>query len=63
MVNAGLAVMVSMESLVTEDLRVLGSDQGFPPLPSMNLHLLRNPLMASPITACLADYIIEGFRL
>jgi hypothetical protein len=55
--------MISMESLVTEDLRVLGNEEGFPPLPSMNLHLLRNPLMASPITECLAEYIIEGFKL
>lgn len=62
-VSAGLAAMVSMESLVTDDLRVLGSDDGFPPLPSMNLRLLRNPLMASPITDCLADYIVEGFKL
>lgn len=62
-VSAGLAVMVSMESLVTEDLRVLGSEEGFPPLPSMNLRLLRNPAMSSPITECLADYILEGFRL
>ncbi len=62
-VNAGLAVMVCMESLVTDDLRILGSDEGFPPLPSMNLHLLRNPAMTSPITECLADYILEGFRL
>ena len=54
--------MVSMESLVTEDLRVLGKDEGLPPLPSMNLHLLRNPQMSSPITDCLAEYIIEGFR-
>lgn len=29
----------------------------------MNLRLLRNPLLASPITDCLADYIIEGFKL
>ncbi|MCZ2996056.1 hypothetical protein NYY81_18670, partial [Acinetobacter baumannii] len=31
-VNAGLAVMVCMESLVTDDLRILSSDDGFPPL-------------------------------
>ncbi len=62
-VSAGLAAMICMESLVTEDLRVLGSDEGFPPLPSMNLHLLRNPQMTSPITECLAEYIVEGFRL
>jgi DNA-binding transcriptional LysR family regulator len=62
-VSSGLAVMVSMESLVTEDLRILGSEEGFPPLPSMNLRLLRNPAMASPITECLADYILEGFKL
>ena len=62
-VSAGLAAMVSMESLVTDDLRVLGSDKGFPPLPSMNLRLLRNPQMTSPITECLAEYIVEGFKL
>jgi DNA-binding transcriptional LysR family regulator len=62
-VSAGLAVMVSMESLVTADLRVLGSELGFPTLPSMNLHLLRNPQITSPITECLAEYIVEGFRL
>ena len=62
-VSAGLAAMVSMESLVTDDLRVLGGDEGFPPLPSMNLRLLRNPQMTSPITECLADYIVEGFKL
>jgi DNA-binding transcriptional LysR family regulator len=62
-VSAGLAAMICMESLVTDDLRVLGSDEGFPPLPSMNLHLLRNPHITSPITECLAEYILEGFRL
>ncbi|WP_439862796.1 LysR family transcriptional regulator [Pseudomonas antarctica] len=62
-VSSGLAIMASMESLVTEDLRVLGSAEGFPPLPSMNLRLLRNPAMTSPITDCLAQYILEGFRL
>ncbi len=29
----------------------------------MNLRLLRNPQMTSPITECLADYIVEGFKL
>jgi len=62
-VSEGLAVTVSMESLVTDDLRVLGSDEGFPPLPSVNLRLLRNPAMTSPITECLAEYILEGFKL
>ncbi|OPB05714.1 LysR family transcriptional regulator [Pseudomonas fluorescens] len=62
-VSAGLAVTVSMQSLVTDDLRVLGSDEGFPPLPSVNLRLLRNPAMTSPITECLAEYILEGFKL
>lgn len=61
-VGAGLAAMVMMESLVTDDLRILGSDDGFGPLPMVNLRLLRNPAMASPITECLAEYILEGFR-
>ena len=54
---------VMMESLVTEDLRILGSDEGFGPLHTVNLRLLRNPSMSSPITECLAEYILKGFRL
>ncbi|WP_226475248.1 LysR family transcriptional regulator [Pseudomonas sp. MWU16-30323] len=62
-VGAGLAVTINMESLVTEDLRILGAADGFPPLPSVNLRLLRNPRTTSPITECLAEYILEGFKL
>ncbi len=62
-VGAGLAVTINMESLVTEDLRILGTADGFPPLPSVNLRLLRNPRTTSPITECLAEYILEGFKL
>ncbi|MFC6298444.1 LysR family transcriptional regulator [Pseudomonas sp. CCM 7893] len=62
-VGAGLAVTVTMESLVTEDLRILGAAEGFPPLPSVNLRLLRNARTTSPITECLAEYIIDGFKL
>jgi DNA-binding transcriptional LysR family regulator len=62
-VGAGLAVTVMMESLVTDDLRILGSDEGFGPLHTVNLRLLRNPNITSPITECLAEYILEGFRL
>lgn len=62
-VGAGLAVTATLESLVTDDLRILGAAEGFPPLPSANLRLLRNPRTTSPITECLAEYILEGFRL
>ncbi|MGY2377253.1 LysR family transcriptional regulator [Pseudomonas sp. SDO524_S393] len=62
-VSSGLAITASMESLVTDDLRILDSAEGFPPLPSVNLRLLRNPGMTSPITDCLAEYILEGFKL
>ncbi|MFC6339598.1 LysR family transcriptional regulator [Pseudomonas sp. CCM 7891] len=62
-VGAGLAVTATMESLVTEDLRILGTAEGFPALPSINLRLLRNPRTTSPITECLAEHIIEGFKL
>ncbi|MGY2289615.1 LysR family transcriptional regulator [Pseudomonas sp. SDO528_S397] len=62
-VGAGLAVAATLESLVTPDMRILGEAQGFPPLPSANLRLLRNPRTTSPITECLAGYIIEGFKL
>ncbi|WP_191486985.1 LysR family transcriptional regulator [Pseudomonas sp. FEN] len=62
-VSAGLAVTAQLESLITPDLRILGEAEGLPQLPLANIMLLRNPNKPSPITECLAEHIVEGFRL
>ena len=60
-VSAGLAVTAQLQSLIGGTLRVIGENEGLPQLPLANVMLLRNPHSQSPITDCLADYIIEGF--
>ncbi|SEN07320.1 LysR substrate binding domain-containing protein [Pseudomonas sp. ok272] len=62
-VSAGLAVTAQLESLITADLRILGEDEGLPLLPEASIMLLRNPHRPSPITECLAEHIVEGFKL
>lgn len=62
-VSASLAVTAHMGSLVTDDLRVLGAADGMPELPAASIMLLRHPQKNSPITECLAEHIVEGFRL
>lgn len=62
-VGAGLAVTAQLQSLVTQDLRILGEAENLPQLPTASVVLLRNPDNPSPITECMADYIAEGFRL
>lgn len=64
-VSAGLAVTAQMESLIPQDLRILTAADGMPdaPMPTASIVLLRNPKNQSPVTECLADYIVEGFRL
>jgi DNA-binding transcriptional LysR family regulator len=61
-VSAGLAVTAQLQSLIGGNLRVLGENEGLPQLPLANVMLLRNSQTQSPITDCMADYIIEGFK-
>ncbi|PWB35945.1 LysR family transcriptional regulator [Pseudomonas sp. SDI] len=61
-VSAGLAVTAQLQSLLTANLRILGEAEGLPLLPMANVMLLRNLQTQSPITDCLADYIVEGFK-
>lgn len=62
-VSAGLAVTAQLQSLITPELRILGEAERLPDLPTASIVLLRNPKTPSPITECMAEYIIEGFRL
>lgn len=61
-VSAGLAVTAQFQSLVTPELRILGDAEHLPELPTASIVLLRNPKNPSPITECMADYIIDGFK-
>lgn len=62
-VSAGLAITAQLESLITPDLRILGENEGLPELPEASIMLLRNLNQPSPITECLAEHIVEGFKL
>jgi DNA-binding transcriptional LysR family regulator len=62
-VSAGLAVTAQLESLITQDMRILGDAEDLPLLPEASIMLLRNLNTPSPITECLAEHIIEGFKL
>ena len=61
-VAAGLAVTAQLQSLIGGNMRILGENEGLPQLPLANVMLVRSPSVASPITDCMADYIIEGFK-
>ena len=59
-VLAGLAVSVLPESAIRPGMRILGSADGFPPLPSCKIALLRNPVEASALTDALAGHIVTS---
>lgn len=61
-VHTGLAVSAFMRSLVTPGMRILGTEEGLPPLPDSSIVLLRAPQAYSPIIDGLAKHIIEGFK-
>ena len=59
-VLAGLAVSVLPESAVRPGMRVLGSSDGFPPLPSCKIALLRTKLEPSALADALAGHIVTS---
>ncbi|MFZ4534625.1 MAG: LysR substrate-binding domain-containing protein [Alsobacter sp.] len=59
-VMAGLAVGVLPESAIRPGMRVLGPSDGFPPLPSCKIGLLRNPLAESGLAVALAGHIVSS---
>ncbi|CAI8793266.1 LysR family transcriptional regulator [Pseudomonas chlororaphis] len=62
-VSAGLAITAQLESLITPDMRILGAAEDLPQLPEASIMLVRNLNTPSPITECLAEHIVEGFKL
>ncbi|MNF05083.1 hypothetical protein D3C80_2047310 [compost metagenome] len=62
-VSAGLAITAQLESLIPQDMRILGEAEGLPQLPEASIMLVRNLHHPSPITECLAEHIVEGFKL
>lgn len=59
-VLAGLAVSALPESAVRPGMRVLGPSDGFPPLPSCKIGLLRNPRERTQLVDTLADQIVSS---
>lgn len=59
-VLAGLAVTVLPESAIRPGMRVLGAAEGFPPLPSCKIALLRNPGAVTDTALALADHIVAS---
>lgn len=59
-VLAGLAVSVFPESAVRSGMRILGASDGFPPLPSCKIALLRNRAEPSPLADALAGHIVSS---
>jgi DNA-binding transcriptional LysR family regulator len=57
---AGLAVSVLPESAVRPGMRILGHSDGFPPLPTCRIGLMRAAGEQSPLVAALADHIIQS---
>jgi DNA-binding transcriptional LysR family regulator len=59
-VLAGLAISVSPESGLRPGMRVLSPADGFPPLPSCRIGLVRNPHSSSTLADALAEHIISS---
>ncbi len=59
-VLAGLAVSVLPESAIRPGMRILGPSDGFPPLPSIKIALLKNVHAACALTDALADHIVAS---
>lgn len=61
-VGAGLGVTVLTRSILSDKMRELTVQEGFPVLPESVISLLRSPHSRSPAIDCLASHIIDGFR-
>jgi DNA-binding transcriptional LysR family regulator len=61
-VSAGLAITAQLESLITQTC-ASSEPEDLPLLPEASIMLIRNLNNPSPITECLAEHIVEGFKL
>jgi len=51
-----------VRSILSEGMRELTQDEGFPELPDSVITLLRGPSSAAPAIACLSDFIVGHFK-
>lgn len=61
-VSAGLAVAIMLASIVPQEFRILGREEGFPDMPTASIILKRAPGKASAAVECMAEHIQEGMR-
>ncbi|CAN1501350.1 LysR Transcriptional regulator [Rhabdaerophilaceae bacterium] len=59
-VLAGLAVGILPESAIRPGMRVLSEQDGFPPMPTVKIALLRNPARHDHVIDALADHIVQS---
>lgn len=60
MIQAGLAVGVLPESGVRAGMRILSAEEGFPPLASVQIALLKNPHSRAHLAQALAEHIVQS---
>ncbi len=60
--DTGLAVTALMRSNLRPGHRILGEEEGFPPLPEAGITLLRTNGRSSPLLDGLENHIRDGFR-
>ncbi len=56
--SAGLAVTILPRRMVDDTLRILGADQGFPPLPEIEISLYRGAGRPLPPVTAFAELIV-----
>ena len=57
-----LGVTVLVRSILSDKMRELGTQDGFPELPDSVITLLRGSTSAAPAIACLSDFIQAHFK-
>jgi DNA-binding transcriptional LysR family regulator len=60
-VMAGLAITMSPATALPEGVRVLGREDGLPPLPDFQVLMIKGREARQPVTDALGDYISETF--
>ena len=61
-VGAGLGVTVLVRSILSEGMLELTPRERFPELPDSVITLIRGSSSASPVIACLSDFIVAHFK-
>ena len=61
-VRARLGIAILAESALLPEMRTLGEQQGFPPIPSAEIALYRATEAASPASDSLYDFLLEHLR-